>query len=452
MGYTQFYREVQETPDKITWKDIFSEFRQKHTKEDMEYAFLAGTAVDSASEEDMLHKWKKPWLFWRVFLILLAAAGANLLLMELGKFLTNSVNAGTVMISQLLLPMIVPVVLMIFFWELNIPRNISLFELLGCFVVGGMLSFFVTNLLSVAIAYDLPAFIGGPFREEPAKLAASLLLLYFYGKRGNKKIYGLTGLVVGAAVGTGFSAFESIVYVLSNEWTQTAVVRMIGAFVGHTVYTAPYMAAIAFHMENGSLRKETFLNRDFAVTFLGAVGAHMLWNSNIVAIVLIMLGVYPNVTLYVGVNALVAGPVVWGLTLFMTRKCMQQAVRAGRYRPGGASTMPARSVPPVLVQCISGADHGLCWHSGKEKNAVTIGCSPECQMVLQRAPGVSRSHCSIRFTHQGWTVTDLNSSYGTYLENGKRLVPGAEHRLRNGEVLYLGSRNTAIRIMTDSGL
>lgn len=443
MGYTQFYREVKETPDKITWKDIFSEFRQKHTKEDMEYAFLAGTAMDSASEEDMLHKWKKPWLFWRVLLILLSVAGANQLLMLFGELLTNRVNAGTVMISQLLLPLIVPVVLMIFFWELNIPRNISLFELLGCFVVGGMFSFFVTNLLSVVIAYELPAFIGGPFREEPAKLAASLLLLSFYGKRGNKKIYGLTGLVVGAAVGTGFSAFESIVYVLNNEWTQTAVVRMIGAFVGHTVYTAPYMAAIALHMENGSFRKETFLNRDFAVTFLGAVGAHMLWNSDVVAMILVLLGIYPNVTLYVAVNALLVGPVVWGLTLFMTRKCMQQAVRAGRYRPGGAA-------PSVLVQCISGTDYGMCRRSGKGEHTVTVGCSPECQMALHRAPGISRSHCSIRFTHRGWTVTDLNSSYGTYLENGERLAPGAEHRLRNGEVLYLGSRNTAIRILIDS--
>lgn len=448
MGYTQFYREVKETPDKITWKDIFSEFRQKHTKEDMEYAFLAGTSMDRTNETNMLHKWKKPWIFWRVLLIFLAAAGVNQILMEVGKLLTGSVNVGTIIISQLLLPMIVPAVLMIFFWELNIPRNISVYELITYLVLGGMVSFFVTNLLSVAVPYNFPDYIGGPFREEPAKLAASVLLLYFFRKK-DKKIYGMTGLVIGAAVGTGFGIFESITYVLENEWQQTAFLRMLGALTGHTFYTAPYVAAIALHMKENRFQKESFLNKDFGLAFFGGVGAHMIWNSGLAMVPLILLGINNKVILVLEAT-LIVGLIVWSLTLSMTRKCLQQAVRAGRYIPQGNSVLSTHPAPVVSVQCVSGPDQGRMWHS-QGRNVLTVGCYPECAVALQKAPGVSRSHCSIQLTHQGWTVKDLNSSYGTYLENGEKVSPGMEQKLRSGTVIYLGSRNVALRIILNSG-
>ena len=68
MSYTEFYSNVQFDPSKITWKEIFSEFRHKHSKKDMEYAMLAGSSLDRTTEATMLQHWNKPWLFWRILI------------------------------------------------------------------------------------------------------------------------------------------------------------------------------------------------------------------------------------------------------------------------------------------------------------------------------------------------------------------------------------------------
>ena len=75
MGNTTFYYKVKNDKDKIDWKDIFSEYKKKHTKSELEYALSAGTSLNSATEADMLEKWQKPWMFYPLLkggLILLA--------------------------------------------------------------------------------------------------------------------------------------------------------------------------------------------------------------------------------------------------------------------------------------------------------------------------------------------------------------------------------------------
>ena len=64
MGNTFFYRQVKSGGDEITWKDIFSECRRKHTRQELEYALSAGTSMNQVSEADMLKKWQKPWVFY----------------------------------------------------------------------------------------------------------------------------------------------------------------------------------------------------------------------------------------------------------------------------------------------------------------------------------------------------------------------------------------------------
>ena len=54
MGNTFFYRQVKDDSTKITWKDILSECRKKHTRQDLEYALSAGTVMNRVAEADML--------------------------------------------------------------------------------------------------------------------------------------------------------------------------------------------------------------------------------------------------------------------------------------------------------------------------------------------------------------------------------------------------------------
>ena len=69
----------------------------------------------------------------------------------------------------------------------------------------------------------------------------------------------------------------------------------------------------------------------------------------------------------------------------------------------------------------------------------TIGRSPDCTIVLPpKAPGVSSRHCRLEFRGDRLILTDLNSSYGTYI-HGKRIPADTPVALKPGSSFCLGS-------------
>ena len=82
--------------------------------------------------------------------------------------------------------------------------------------------------------------------------------------------------------------------------------------------------------------------------------------------------------------------------------------------------------------------------------AVLIGRdASSCALIFRSdTPGVSARHCSVSFNAASgeFLVTDLRSTYGTYLANGQRLDPGVPFRLRPGDSFYLGERANAVRV------
>lgn len=74
---------------------------------------------------------------------------------------------------------------------------------------------------------------------------------------------------------------------------------------------------------------------------------------------------------------------------------------------------------------------------------ILIGTSQgDCQVVFRPGtPGVSRRHCSISWDAAtgDFILTDLGSSFGTFLENRQKLAQGVPTRLRPGDRFYLGS-------------
>ncbi len=67
------------------------------------------------------------------------------------------------------------------------------------------------------------------------------------------------------------------------------------------------------------------------------------------------------------------------------------------------------------------------------KNVTTIG-RRNTNTIQVLAPTVSGEHAKIELTRQGHTVTDLNSTNGTYI-NGKRLEPQKPYRLANNDII-----------------
>ena len=72
-----------------------------------------------------------------------------------------------------------------------------------------------------------------------------------------------------------------------------------------------------------------------------------------------------------------------------------------------------------------------------------------CAIVFKEGtPGVSGRHCNIAYDSASgdFLVTDLKSTYGTFLANGQKLEAGQAYRLRPGDSFYLGEADNALRV------
>jgi pSer/pThr/pTyr-binding forkhead associated (FHA) protein len=70
-----------------------------------------------------------------------------------------------------------------------------------------------------------------------------------------------------------------------------------------------------------------------------------------------------------------------------------------------------------------------------------------CRIVFREdTPGVSSKHCQIYYDEnvKAFILTDLKSSYGTFLASGQKLTPNAPYQLRPKDSFYLGEKDNAI--------
>jgi RsiW-degrading membrane proteinase PrsW (M82 family) len=155
-----------------------------------------------------------------------------------------------------------PATVMVFFWEFNQAKNVSFFDVVRIFFIGGALSILLTFIVSAITDQLHTANSGGfgtaladavliGFTEELAKLVVIFVLV--------RKLYGClvsNGLLVGAVVGTGFAVFETMGYGTmgwvtgSLEWT--LFIRGVLSVGGHVVWSAICGAAIMLAQRPGS--------------------------------------------------------------------------------------------------------------------------------------------------------------------------------------------------------
>ena len=151
-------------------------------------------------------------------------------------------------------------------------------------LTGGLLSLFIALVLfQNAAAFFGPqgAWIAG-LLEEPAKLIALVVLV-----KDNKKYpYILNGLLLGAAVGCGFAAFESAGYALRFGITDIDALVSITQLRGvlspfaHIVWTAIAGAALWRVQRGGEFYYDLLLKKEFYAPFGTVVFCHAIWNSS----------------------------------------------------------------------------------------------------------------------------------------------------------------------------
>ena len=167
---------------KLNLRDMFSEVFKSHTKDEaMMYLLL-----EQSVRRHILMKFRRrgrPWVFSRVFL----ALGITFLALWILTNIFDNANAipGMIFIGALL----VPISGLIFFFESNAFKNISIFDVMRMFFIGGVLSLISTMILYQFVTFSTEsqyygimtitdAFIVG-FVEELGKATVVILFINY---------------------------------------------------------------------------------------------------------------------------------------------------------------------------------------------------------------------------------------------------------------------------------
>lgn len=107
---------------------------------------------------------------------------------------------------------------------------------------------------------------------------------------------------------------------------------------------------------------------------------------------------------------------------------------------------PRQSGSRLGVTCLSGPLRGQTYNVGP--NGVIIGRDHDCGIrFASDAPGISRHHCSLRYQQGGLSLTDLNSAYGTFLADGRRLPAQYPTQMAAGTRFYLANTDYLFQIV-----
>ena len=123
----------------------------------------------------------------------------------------------------------------------------------------------------------------------------------------------------------------------------------------------------------------------------------------------------------------------------------QAAQQASAAEEQSSASANARSATPVL-RSMAGQHGGMA--VPLHHQPVQVGRdSATCRLVYRDdTPGVSSHHCQVYFDEreQVFVVTDLHSSYGTFLAGGQRLAPDTPVKLPPKSSIYLGEVENTI--------
>lgn len=413
-GKTMFFTRAKIS--KIGFKDIFSDTFKKHLEGTAARTFAAGSPTTTPTPDRMLAEWQKPWLYLRILII-------GVLFAFVSYALSFTLNPGMVMVTWSFGSLVIPWAVLIFVWEMNIPRDISLVKVLVVFFVGGILSILATSLLN-EVAYSTQTSFAA-FIEEPAKLIITLIFIHRF-----KVKYGFGGLLVGCAVGVGFAVFENIAYVFNSfsssgisTGTSVFIARALSSVGSHGIWASLYGGAAAL-ARSGKSTGFSYLKKPLTyISFLCSVLLHFIWNGGLGKITYFYIG-----------GVIIIGYIFFG---YLIKKCVKQVVEVHEepriigYAGGSgeAGLQSNRENSDVYEDRITGfvIKSSLLPNSEFElEKVVMIGRDAKnCDLVIPaKYSRISRRHSAVCVSDDGIAyVMDMGSSNGTFLKNKKRIQP-----------------------------
>jgi RsiW-degrading membrane proteinase PrsW (M82 family) len=274
-------------------RETFSEVFSRHSEDEIERYFSVGGPDTTPPLAAIDVRWPKPWVFFRTFLVALGAYIAFVQAWE--QFGNVKLLPAIIFVGSFAIPFAT----LILFFELNIRRNISLYQIGRLVALGGAAAIIFSLLgYQVASGFKLDwmgASVAG-LVEEPGKL---LVLVFVINNLRYRSI--LNGMLLGAAVGAGFAAFESAGYAFLYLLQHISVTQYNGSVTlqlndvdamrqlimsrgllspfGHIAWTGMSAAALWRVMGDAPFRLEMLKDARFTRVFAAAVLLHMIWDS-----------------------------------------------------------------------------------------------------------------------------------------------------------------------------
>ena len=267
-------------PVDLNWRVLFTDVLKKHTKAEAENIFICGTETTTPSLDSVSQQWPHPWLYSRVFLMF--AVAFSLLYICCDAFENNNAVPGLIVVGSFT----VPLSGLVLFLEVNAYRNISLYDIALTFLVGGCASLVATLFLFSIVGVRELDYLGALLVGIIEEVGKGVIVYYFIKKLGKCNNI-LPGLLIGAAVGAGFAAFESagyaMNYLLAGGWDVMLDVIFLRGFLapgGHIAWAAITGAAIVITAQKlGGISSNILTDGKFLRLFAIPVLLHALWDS-----------------------------------------------------------------------------------------------------------------------------------------------------------------------------
>lgn len=258
---------------------MFSEVLKKRTDQDVEEYFNVGSRSTTPPLTQVDANWPRPWAFFKTFLVSLVVYLG--FVVALNEFSNPLLIPGLIIVGSFAIPFSI----LVFFYEMNVPRNISLYQVIKLLLFGGILSLILSLFFFrwTGLSNWLGAMAAGIIEETGKGLA----LLLVVNQRRYRWI--LNGLLFGATIGTGFAIFESAGYafLFGLEGGQSAMLNVItvrgvlSILGGHGIWTALVGAALWRVRGDRPFAREMLVDPRFLRVLALAVALHMVWNSPI---------------------------------------------------------------------------------------------------------------------------------------------------------------------------
>jgi RsiW-degrading membrane proteinase PrsW (M82 family) len=267
--------------------ELMSAVFHRYGREETERHFATGLPGYTPTLQQIESGWPKPWMFVRLLGMSIVVFAGFWTLVQI--FHNVNLLPALILVGSFAVPMST----LVFFLEINSPRNVSLYLLIHCMVIGGLISLGLTLLLEQTTGHlgGLGNNLVDPFligiSEEVAKLVAVVVITMRLPAQRYPWI--LNGMLFGAAVGAGFACFESAGYALRflfdeqgfvnlAQVTHVICIRGLLAPFGHVVWTALAAGAIWRVKLDRPLRPKMIVHQRTLRMLLVVILLHSVWD------------------------------------------------------------------------------------------------------------------------------------------------------------------------------